>query len=201
MSSVLSELGSLHARFVHGRRTRALSEHLAPLLPAHANVLDVGCGDGLVASRIGVLRPDVTLVGLDISLRPVTHIPVSLFDGQHLPVEDGSFDAVMLVDVLHHTDDPIALLREAGRASAGIVLVKDHTLDGFLAGVRLRGLWTGLATLITVCHCPTVIGPGTVGSKLLTSWVGSWRSGKTLSASMHGPAGGCSTTVFTLWRT
>jgi hypothetical protein len=40
----------------------------------------------------------------------------------------------LIVNVLHHTDDPTWLLREAARVARGAVVVKDHLLEGFLAG-------------------------------------------------------------------
>ncbi len=47
-------------------------------------------------------------------------------------------DTVMLVDVLHHANDPMELLREARRVTRRAVIIKDHTLEGFCAGVTLR---------------------------------------------------------------
>jgi hypothetical protein len=44
----------------------------------------------------------------------------------------------MFVDVLHHTDDPMVLLREAIRVSRSLIVIKDHTADGFLANPTLR---------------------------------------------------------------
>ena len=65
-------------------------------------------------------------------------IPVKSFDGQRIPYGNNSFDAVMFVDVLHHAEDPVGLLGEALRVSRNAVLIKDHTLEGFLAGPTLR---------------------------------------------------------------
>ena len=62
-------------------------------------------------------RPDLEITGVDVLVRPKNHIPVQLFDGRQLPFPDQSFDAVMFVDVLHHTDDPSVLLREAKRVA------------------------------------------------------------------------------------
>src|SRR5262249_2609525 len=44
----------------------------------------------------------------------------------------------LFVDVLHHTDDPTILLREAARVARRAILIKDHTRDGLLAGPTLR---------------------------------------------------------------
>ena len=49
-----------------------------------------------------------------------------------------SFDVVMFVDVLHHTDDPMILLSEAVRVARQIILIKDHTLQGAFAYSTLR---------------------------------------------------------------
>src|SRR5436853_900966 len=67
------------------------------------------------------------------------------FDGITIPYPDMSFDTVMFVDVLHHTVDPSALLREAQRV-ANTVLIKDHFREGILANLTLRLMdWVGNA--------------------------------------------------------
>ncbi len=139
-------LAGLHEALVFDRRTRVLSERLAALLPENARVLDVGCGDGSIDRLIAEHRPDVTLTGVDLILRPETHIPVTQFDGQRIPFDDGAFDVVMFVDVLHHTEDPEILLAEARRVAKRAVVLKDHTRDGLLAGPTLRFMdWVGNA--------------------------------------------------------
>jgi SAM-dependent methyltransferase len=143
---LMSLLAGLHGALVFDRRTRVLSERLARLLPANAKVLDVGCGDGLIDHLIGQSRPDVAISGVDLIVRPQTQIPVTAFNGVDFPFEDGSFDVVMFVDVLHHTDDPEVLLREARRVARQAVVLKDHTRDGIFAGPTLRFMdWVGNA--------------------------------------------------------
>jgi SAM-dependent methyltransferase len=131
---------------VFGRRVDVLARHLAAALPERARVLDVGCGDGSVAACVLEHRADLEITGIDILVRPVTRIPVESFDGAKIPFPDDSFDAVMLVDVLHHTDDPRVILDEAARVAHTIV-IKDHLADGFLAVPTLRAMdWFGNAS-------------------------------------------------------
>ena len=137
-------LGSLHSKFVHEGRTRRLSTLLSELMPTNANVLDVGCGDGRIAFLIKSRRPDVEVQGIDVHVREETLIPVSRFDGENVPFADKSFDVVMFVDVLHHTQDPMILLLEAARVSRKVVLLKDHNDDGILSNFTLRIMdWIG----------------------------------------------------------
>lgn len=137
---------SVHQGLVFGRRVRRLADHIAGLLPDTGRVLDVGCGDGSIAAEIMERRPGIAISGIDVLVRGHTHIPVVPFDGTVIPYDAGSFDAVMFVDVLHHTEHPEALLREAQRVSRGPIVVKDHTRDGPLAGGTLRFMdWVGNA--------------------------------------------------------
>jgi 2-polyprenyl-3-methyl-5-hydroxy-6-metoxy-1,4-benzoquinol methylase len=128
----------LHDRRIHPRRVQVLRDHFAELLPSNARVLDVGCGDGLLAHLLTDVRPDVEISGIDVLVRPETRIPVRQFDGRVIPYGPAAFDVVLLVDVLHHMDDPSTLLREAARVARVAVVIKDHTRNGFLAGTTLR---------------------------------------------------------------
>ena len=142
----MSLLGTLHGGLVHNRRVAALAKHIAELLPPAAHVLDVGCGDGALSARLRALRPDIRIEGIDVLVRPHTAVPVRPFDGVRIPYDDASVDVVLMVDVLHHTDDPLVLLREAARVTSAGVLLKDHLRDGVGARLTLRGMdWVGNA--------------------------------------------------------
>jgi len=134
----LKAVEHLHQSYVLSRRVRILASRLAALLPSSAKVLDVGCGDGLLAAEIVRLRPDVAIEGVDVHPRETSVLPVTPYDGGSLPFPDSAFDAAIIVDVLHHADDPPRLLREAVRVTRGAILVKDHASDRFLAEPTLR---------------------------------------------------------------
>ncbi|MCJ2087830.1 class I SAM-dependent methyltransferase [Methylobacterium sp. E-005] len=119
-------IGKLHGDLIFDRRTRVLADALTGLLPRAATVLDVGCGDGTIAGLCRTIRPDLHIEGIDVLVRPDTIIPVRPFDGRTLPFPDRSWDVITFVDVLHHTEDPVQLLREAARVTRHHVIIKDH---------------------------------------------------------------------------
>lgn len=142
----MSIIGKIHGKHVFSRRTRVLSRNIASLIPENAYVLDVGCGDGTIDRYIKDKRPDVHIEGIDVMLRPTTQIPVRTFDGNKIPFDDNSFDTVLFVDVLHHTEEPAVLLAEAQRVARQAIILKDHTRNGFAAGHTLRIMdWVGNA--------------------------------------------------------
>lgn len=131
-------LEQLHETFVFTRRVRVLCTHLASLLPPDVTLVDVGCGDGLLDALLVQQRPDIQLQGLDVLRRPASRIPVTVFDGLTLPLADQSIDVAMFIDTLHHTDDPMVLLREARRVARQAIVIKDHLQEGLLAQATLR---------------------------------------------------------------
>lgn len=136
----------VHGKAVFDRRIEVLTRTLADFIPANARVLDIGCGSGTLARRIMALRPDVTIEGIDVLVRPGTEIPVTEFDGDNIPWEDGHFDIALFVDVLHHTEAPARLLAEAKRVSKSGIVIKDHFREGMLADATLRFMdWVGNA--------------------------------------------------------
>jgi SAM-dependent methyltransferase len=137
-------LNAVHNSTVFSRRVRVLAGHLADAVPGPGRVLDLGSGDGSIAAALMKLRPDLSVEGVDVMVRPRTQIPVTSYDGVTLPFGDASFDYVTIVDVLHHTTDPAAVLTEAARVARQGIVLKDHLLEGFLAGPTLCFMdWVG----------------------------------------------------------
>ncbi len=140
----MSLIQMLHDKLVFNRRINGLYKHLTEMLSDCDSILDVGCGDGQLSGMIAQSLPGTTVEGIDVLVRPKTHISVRQFDGVQIPAQDNSVDCVMMVDVLHHTDDPEIMLREAQRVSRRWIVLKDHTRNGLLAGPTLRFMdWVG----------------------------------------------------------
>lgn len=115
-------------------RDQEIGGKLAPHLEKNWEVLDLGSGTGKLArwlrERTGI-RPtlaDVTHFGNRVGGFPY----VRLEDPLKAPFDDRSFDAVMMLFVLHHVarwEDQEALLREAARvARHRLILIEDTPL-------------------------------------------------------------------------
>lgn len=131
-------LECLHGGYIQQKRLDGLVRHLEDVMPQNASVLDVGCGDGHLAARLREKRPDIVVEGIEVLARDKAWIPVQHFDGLTIPYKSASMDVVMFIDVLHHTDDPVSLLREAARVARKSIIIKDHLADGFLAESTLH---------------------------------------------------------------
>ena len=139
-----SAIRSLHDRFVLERRAEVLSRLLAGLLPSNAEVLDVGCGDGLIGHLIERNKPTLRVCGLEVMPRPSSHIECLSYDGKTIPMKDSSFDVCLFVDVLHHTLNIEELLGEARRVTRRYVLLKDHVCAGLYDRAALSLMdWVG----------------------------------------------------------
>lgn len=126
---------------------RRLASYLAEMLGDVRSVLDVGCGDGATAEAVRVHLPNARFVGVDVAVDRRVRIPAARYDGRRLPFADGSFDAVMAVDVLHHTTDIGAVLAEMARVAARVVVLKDHAVTG-------RWTWMAVAGADWVTNAP-----------------------------------------------
>jgi SAM-dependent methyltransferase len=71
------------------------------------------------------------MVGIDVVMPPSPAIPVTLFDGRHIPFGDREFDTVLCCFVLHHAEDQEALVADMKRVGRRIVVVEDDC-DGAL---------------------------------------------------------------------
>ncbi|MEV7611702.1 class I SAM-dependent methyltransferase [Streptomyces sp. NPDC089799] len=95
------------------RAEAAAAAVLGLLPPGTRTALDLGCGTGIVTTRLH--RPDLRVFGLDASsgmaaTAAARGVPVLLGTGTRLPFRTGSLDAVTAVWLLH-------LLREPGTAA------------------------------------------------------------------------------------
>lgn len=109
-------------------------------IPKGAKLLDLGCGSGIVAKAFQDFF-QAKVVGVDIKDQRILYIPLEIINGKTLPFPEKSFDAVLISYVLHHSDDPVALLKEAKRVGREIIIYEDLPED-FLAKIycKIHGL-------------------------------------------------------------
>jgi len=112
----------------HERSRASFAMYLAKTFAARAGltswegvrILDLGCGNGNIARLFASLGAHVTGVECDLGrvsgiLREQPNFNVIAADGHNLPLDDKSFDFVILSDVLEHAYDPARMLREVAR--------------------------------------------------------------------------------------
>jgi ubiquinone/menaquinone biosynthesis C-methylase UbiE len=99
-----------------------------------SQVLEIGPGGGVVTRELKALGIEVTTCDIAPDLSPDIVASVTA-----LPVEDGSFDAVLAAEILEHIEfsDLPAALRELCRVSSGSVVISlPH--PGYVFSLRLK---------------------------------------------------------------
>ncbi len=112
--------------------------------PLPGRVLDIGTGRGFTAVELARRGAGVTTIDMSEEMLKSAHlhavdagvadkIEFHLADGGDLPFEEGSFEVVIMINVLHHLEDPDAVLPEIARVlmSGGRLVVADFTDRGF----------------------------------------------------------------------
>jgi ubiquinone/menaquinone biosynthesis C-methylase UbiE len=96
------------------------------------DLLDVGCGEGVVTARMVRRAGTRRAIGLDRESAPLRrsweeHCPEGLDfvvgDAHALPFEDGSFDLACAIEMLEQSPDPARVLGELRRVARRHVLV------------------------------------------------------------------------------
>lgn len=107
------------------------------------NVLDVGCGEGIMAEAIVKRYPQVNVTGIDLEddalkahwrARQLDRLSFCTGIAEGLPFEDHSFDTITSLEVLEHVQDPEASLGEMARVAS----------DWLVLSVPREPLWRGL---------------------------------------------------------
>ncbi|MEO7175092.1 MAG: class I SAM-dependent methyltransferase [Saprospiraceae bacterium] len=122
-----------------GARSNHIAQKVAPLLPQNAHVLDFGAGNMYTAKKLIELRPDLTILGLDVVFdqnlqldQANSNITFQEYPGGAIPFESGKFDAVLACSAMHHTPDPEFYLDEFERVlkpNGTIVLVEEMYIN------------------------------------------------------------------------
>ena len=104
------------------QKARKIAKHCSNYVKG--DVLDVGAGRCLIAKEIqDVYKVKVTCI--DVNDLNETSLDLIVYDGKSIPFRNNRFDNVLLVYVLHHCEDPIAVLKECKRVckSGGKIII------------------------------------------------------------------------------
>ncbi|MDO8269293.1 MAG: class I SAM-dependent methyltransferase [Candidatus Levybacteria bacterium] len=100
---------------------------LRPYLVDGERILDFGCGDMELSRQIASRYKKTQITGVDVIplMRKPTNKKLEFvqYDGKKLPFKDEFFDTTIAFYVLHHCDNPQAIIRECVRVSKGRVII------------------------------------------------------------------------------
>jgi len=89
-----------------------------------SRILDIGGGWGFYAEPLK--RRGHHLTVLDVIKPGFQKAPAVIYNGEHFPFPDKSFDASLLITVLHHIPDPVPVILEAKRVTRKkLIVVED----------------------------------------------------------------------------
>lgn len=94
-------------------------------------VVDVGCGNGKFIERLLRDRPDLRLLGLDVSRGILAGVPrpVAVADAEHLPLASAGVDGALALHMLYHVEDIPAAIKELARVvtPGGVVVASTNS--------------------------------------------------------------------------
>ncbi len=145
-----------HEKRQVGRMVLDRAERIRNWIEPGSLVLDLGCGDGTVASLIKSSIPDTELICRDLSSRAVELARRRGLTAAQFDIESGDLDSlpgsdyVLVLDVLEHTANPHLILPKIiAKARKGVIVSfpnsgKINFRIQLLAGIFPRQSWTHL---------------------------------------------------------
>lgn len=129
----------IYKKLTH-KRSEKFAQYIANLVPDSASILDFGCGNMYTSIELQKIKPNLHITGLDVvkdqNLSDNTLIPgkldFKLLTTKEIPFEDNSFDYVVALATMHHTDDPeyyLSELKRVIRPTGAIILIEEMYIN------------------------------------------------------------------------
>lgn len=105
-------------------RANDLTNMVLPYMNKKDLILDIGPASCTVTEAL--IQQDLKVFPLDVENYSIvdTVLP-TLYDGYRMPFKDNQFDTSLILFVLHHTPDPVQVLKEVKRVSRKILILED----------------------------------------------------------------------------
>lgn len=97
-----------------------------------SKILDIGCGSAIITHTFQNFF-ETEVIGVDIIDRRIFPIAFSLINGKKLPFPENSFDNILIAYTLHHSKDPVGLLKETVRVCKGKIFIYEDLPASFLS--------------------------------------------------------------------
>jgi len=118
---------------VYENAAQGMCEECKDFISRNSKILDLGCGSGIVINEFKK-RFNSEIFGVDIIDNRVIDIPFKKIEGVNLSCfPDNSFDTVMISFVLHHSEDPVELLKEAKRVAKKNIIIYENLPEGIVS--------------------------------------------------------------------
>jgi SAM-dependent methyltransferase len=152
--------------------TRAKADHLQHILEAKGrtrplDVLDIGCGHGLIHPYLSgagyrLTGVDVAENAIEIARRRNAHVHYDVYDGSRLPYADETFDVIFTICVMHHVpvDQRDIFVNEARRVlrrGGSFVIFEHNKLNPLVRWIVARIPFDRNAVLLTSWHTQKLV--------------------------------------------
>src|SRR3990167_7116997 len=135
-------------RIFRFRAANHIIREILSYLKPNSKVLDIGSGSGIIAKQIEE-KLGVKIALVDVVDKRRVNLPLTIYDGRKLPFENETFDAALLIFVLHHAEDPAEVLAEAKRVVKDKIIIYEDIItrnpfdkiDTFLHGFAFNKTW------------------------------------------------------------
>ena len=116
---------------IYGFAAKRMCLECSSFIKNNSGILDIGCGSAVIANQFQrFFHAEIT--GVDVRDHRISPIRFRLIDGFTVPLPNNSFDVVLINYVLHHSQNPLALLAEAKRMVKDKIIVYEDLPEGFL---------------------------------------------------------------------